>query len=75
MAAPIEERICHELKRIADALEMFLEQVLPLETPEPEPTTCPHPEDLQQDLGTGPDGLPEWVCGVLTCRHHHNPSS
>jgi hypothetical protein len=66
---PVEERIWHELKRIADALES-------LTNPDPEsqePVRCPHPEDLRIDLGMT-NGMPDWQCGVPTCRHRPNPS-
>ncbi len=59
MAAPIEERICHELKRIADYLEKFLPEPEP--TPAPEPMICPHPIESRIDLGMTA-GVQQWAC-------------
>lgn len=62
--APIEERIWHELKRIADALEAFLPEP---ETPEPETPECPHPKESRIDFGAT-NGMPDWECRLCGFR-------
>lgn len=50
----VAERIWHELRRIADALESFRPEP---ESPDPE-TLCLHPTRERLQAGPG------WICGV-----------
>jgi hypothetical protein len=60
---PVEERIWHELHRIANALEALIPD--PEEAP-PTAPTCPHPPELRIDFGTT-NGKPDWQCGIPAC--------
>lgn len=70
--APVEERIWHELKRIADSQERIataLESFLPEpETLEPETLECPHPMESRIDFGVMEQGTPEWECRICGFR-------
>ena len=56
----VAERICHELKRIADALErLTVEAACPSETTAPEICACIPADPIQA-------GATSWVCGL--CR-------
>lgn len=57
--------IACQLKRIADALELFLAPE-PL-IPEPETTGCPHPPEQRVSLGTT-NGQEEWACRLCRFR-------
>jgi hypothetical protein len=57
------ERICHELQRIANALE----SLIPSAETVPEPPACPHPMEARIDFGTT-EGRSDWQCSICQFR-------
>lgn len=63
------ERICHELERIANVLEVLMVTLVP-EPPTPPPSitpTCPHPPESRIDFGTT-QGQSDWQCRICGYR-------